>query len=278
MKICASIWSMQKDFYQNKIDTKGFIELAAQWGLDAVELLDYFLKNENEIEEVIELLESKHMPVASFSIENDFAVESSHELESQIKYVKESIDMAVRFKAPMLRVVTGNFKLGLSVDRAIENIISGLKMCVGYAEENGIIMVLENSGPYTGTSMKMRRIIEGVNSPYLKANTDTGNFMLQHEDPVEAVRNLADMISFTHLNDMKRLDTPNGKPVFLTYNYSLCQGTVLGEGEVDFPVILDILRDAGYDGYLSVEYEGVEDCIYDTWKSIAYVRSLLEKQ
>ena len=275
MKVSVSMWSLQSDFYKNKIDTAGFIELSSQWGVDGVELLDFFFKNEAEVNEIIRLLEQKKLLVAAFSIENDFAVESSEELEGQIAYVKESIDMAVRLKTHTLRILSGYEKNDTSFEKGLENIITSLKACVPYAEEKGVIMVLENHGRFSGTSVKMRNIIEQVASEYLKVNVDTGNFLLQCENPVDGVYNLKEMIGFLHIKDLKKLDSPNGNEIFTSSDFQLFKGTSIGKGDVDMLQIINILRTQGYNGYLSVEYEGSGNCITETEESLTFLKALL---
>ena len=39
------------------------------------------------------------------------------------------------------------------------------------------------------------------------------------------------------------------------------RGAIIGHGVVDVPACLRLLKEAGYDGWLSVEFEGMEDCI-----------------
>ena len=41
------------------------------------------------------------------------------------------------------------------------------------------------------------------------------------------------------------------------------KGTIIGEGEVDLKSIVQILKDSNYQGYLSIEYEGLEEDILD---------------
>jgi len=277
MKISVSMWSMQKDFYLNKINALDFINIVSNWGVDGVELLDFFIRDGNELQDVVKLLNEKSLPVSAFSIENDFAVESSDELEAQIAYVKDSIDTAVKLRTPMLRVLSGYKKSSTNYNNGIENVLKGLKSCVSYAKEKGITLVLENSGMFSGTSKKIREIINNVAAENLKVNVDTGNFLLELEDPVDGVRNLTDIISFVHFKDLKKLDKPNGKEIIASADHTLYQGIRAGMGDVDLDQIVKILKTSEYKGYLSIEYEGIDDCIIETRESTEYLRLLLNK-
>lgn len=275
MKICVTMWSLQKAFYQNKIDVFDFIGLAEKWRVDAIELLDFFFKNEGEIEETIRILDEKKLPVAAYSIENDFVVRFPEELGSQIAYVKESIDTAVRLKSPMLRILGGYAKHDIPYEMAMESILKGLKACIPYAEEKGVILVLENQGVYTGTSVKIRDIMKKTRSSFLRANLDTGNFLLELENPESAAINLRDFISYVHFKDLKKLNELDGDYTVSASDFTLYRPVAAGEGDIDLDRIVKTLADTGYSGYISVEYEGLGDGVRETEKSINYLKALL---
>jgi Sugar phosphate isomerases/epimerases len=57
----------------------------------------------------------------------------------------------------------------------------------------------------------------------------------------------------------------------------LCElpGYYYGEGQIDIKAIINFLRVTGYDGYISVEFEGTGDPVYGTLKSIGCIKSIL---
>jgi inosose dehydratase len=38
------------------------------------------------------------------------------------------------------------------------------------------------------------------------------------------------------------------------------RGAIVGQGDIDMPEVIRIIKNSGYDGYISVEFEGMEDC------------------
>jgi len=64
MKTSLSMWSVQKEFFANRIDVKGFLKFAFENKVDAVELLDAFWKTESEIDEVLDILNKNAWPVS----------------------------------------------------------------------------------------------------------------------------------------------------------------------------------------------------------------------
>lgn len=84
------------------------------------------------------------------------------------------------------------------------------------------------------------RILELVDDERLKVNLDTSNPMEAGDDPVELAKLVKTRVVHVHLSDRS----------------ANLQHQVAGEGVVDFVSILHILREAGYDGWLSLEAGG----------------------
>ena len=107
-----------------------------------------------------------------------------------------------------------------------------------------------------GRSDQVRKIIETVNSPALRADLDTGNFLLVNQDPTDAARELARLVALVHLKDFRRARSDETEHVYAGLDGTPFTGAVVGEGQVDLPAIVGLLDKAGYHGWLSLEYEG----------------------
>lgn len=123
----------------------------------------------------------------------------------------------------------------------------------------------------------MAQIIAAVGSPALGATLDTGNFLLVDENPTEAVRKLADKAAMVHFKDFKAVDETVTERVYISKSGKRYQGTVIGQGDVDLPAIVSILAQNGYEGYLSIEFEGPGDPQDSVAASIEYVNNLIKK-
>ena len=55
------------------------------------------------------------------------------------------------------------------------------------------------------------------------------------------------------------------------------RGAIIGHGVVDVPECLRIIKSHGYDGWLSVEFEGMEDCIQGLTYNLANLKEMLNK-
>ena len=120
----------------------------------------------------------------------------------------------------------------------------------------------------TGPEMavKLRGILEKVDTKSAKVNLDPANFvMLCGQDPVEAVHILKDYIVHTHAKDGIKLG--EGK----------YQELPLGTGGVPFMEYLAALRDEGYDGFLTIERECGDTPEQDIRTAYDFLSSALKK-
>ena len=55
------------------------------------------------------------------------------------------------------------------------------------------------------------------------------------------------------------------------------EARTIGKGDVDIPACLRAVRDAGYDGFAALEYEGPEDEKAGVPESLQYLREVMQK-
>lgn len=272
MELSISAWCLQKKLYSGEMNIFDFINFCNINGVKNVELLDCFLSN--NVNDCIKLLDNLDMKVSSYSIGNDFVYNEEQKRKEELQSTLKGIDTAVKLKAKYMRVFSGNVKDNISYNQGREWILSSFKEAAKYAEEKGVIMVLENHGFFAGKSNQVKEIIEYVGSPNLRANTDVGNFLLVEENPLEAVKNLHEYVSFVHFKDFKYVG--DAESVYQSVSGKHYQGTILGQGDVPLKEVVDYLYSKGYNGYLSIEYEGVGDPLTETSNCIKYANSIIK--
>jgi 3-oxoisoapionate decarboxylase len=119
-----------------------------------------------------------------------------------------------------------------------------LREALRAAEDQGVILAIENHGDFNSDAML--RLLDRIGSPNLRVTLDTGNLLAVKDDPVEGARKLAPFVAATHVKDM--VIEPNALTGAPTYS---CTPT--GKGLVNVPAILEHLRAAGYAGLLCIE-------------------------
>lgn len=253
MKLGLSMWSVVSPVRAGKIDLPGFIDFAAQQQAEGVELLDFFWTDRDaEIPMVKKRIRDAGLELAVYSIGNDFFQPDAEERARQVKAMLEAVDVANELEVGLIRVFSGNAKQGYSLEDGLGWIVDGLVQGAQYAERHGVTLALENHGLMAGRSDQVRQIIDTVGFPSLRANLDTGNFLLVNQSPTDAARSLADVVALVHLKDFRKAGPDDVEHVYRGLDGEGYTGTVVGEGQVDLPVIVNILKEAGYDGWLSL--------------------------
>ena len=104
-----------------------------------------------------------------------------------------------------------------------------------------------------------------------------GNFICADENPALAVSRVAPYAIHAHVKDMLVRPEPTGACRAMTRGGNFFCGTVVGEGDVPVKKCIRILKRAGYDGFISLEYEGSEDCLTGIARGLKNVRAMLEE-
>jgi sugar phosphate isomerase/epimerase len=274
------MWSVVQNVRAGQMDLPGFVDFAAQQEIAGIELLDFFWSDEQvEIPKIKRQAAAAGLDIAVYSIGNDFFHPSSEVRTKQLAALKHGVDVANALEVDLMRVFSGNHKEGYALEEGLDWIIEGLSEGADYAQAHGVVLALENHGLMAGRSDQVRHIIDIVDSPALRANLDTGNFLLVGQNPTEAAHGLADVVALVHLKDFARAPEGRTKHVYYGLDKQPYTGTVVGEGQVDLAAILEILREAGYDGWLSLEYEGAADPLtVGVPRSLDAARALLQEQ
>ena len=254
-----------------------FIDYASQIPVDGVELLDiYWTDNrEAEIEEVKETLSANGLKVSAYDITNNFVKETLEERDAEVKKVLEGIEIAKKLETNIVRIFCGDIKENLTFEDGFSWIIEGLKKCAAAAEKAKVYLAIENHGLLAGTSAQVMKIVNEVNSPYVKCTFDTGNFLLVHENPTEAFQEVKKEIVHVHFKDFREKAANESLHGFRSTEGVELIGVVPGDGEVDLEKIVEGLKDINYDGWLSIEYEGFDDAKKANEEAVSRLRKLL---
>jgi len=202
------------------------------------------------------------------SIHQNFVNPDPVELRKQIEHTVKCIEIAYELGVPCIRLNSGRWNTIKSFDdlmeaRGLEPILPGhtedegfkwciesIEACLPKAAECGVILALENHWGLSRTPEGLLRILNAIKSPWLGGLMDTGNFM---EDPYDKLKLIAPKTVYVQAK------TYQGGGEWYTL-------------DLDYPRIARILKDAGYTGYVSLEFEGKENADTAVPKSIALLR------
>lgn len=220
-----------------KLTLSDFVDDCAKFGLEGTELTSYYFPSEPTGEFLRDL--KRHcfrlgLDVSGTAVGNDFCYPAGERRDKEIAGVKRWIEYAEILGAPVIRIFSGNAKSGQSHDDAHKLAVAGIEECCEYAGQHGITLALENHGGLTTSADGILALIRDVKSPWFGVNMDTGNF--RTADPYG---DLAKLAPYSVNVQVKVVIHPEG-----------------GKREPsDFAKLAKILRDAGYRGYVVLEFE-----------------------
>ncbi len=277
MRLGLSMWSYAAAYRRGQISLPGFIQEAKRLGVDGVELLDFFWRDPaEEMPLVRAALEDTGLPVGVYSVANNFVQADPLARAAQLARITVGVDRAVELGAPTVRVFAGDADPAFAPDQCLAWIVEGLTGAARYAQDRGVTLALENHGRLAGRADQVLTILDAVASPALGANPDTGNFLLVHRPPPQAVAALAARAAMCHFKDFHAVPQDYAGFAYESTEGHKFAGTALGEGDVDLPACVSALREAGFGGWLNIEYEGEEDSFSAVSRSVEYTRRLLQ--
>ena len=219
------------------------IQSAAHVGFDGIDLGYYWGENKAaEFAEAKKVADGEGIAIANYIVGNNFGNAAAEDrLQAEIEKVKVALEEAASFGCKALRVFGGGY--GLDWATYSPKIAEALAACVETAEKCNVVMAIEDHGALCKNSAEQLFYINEVNSPFLRATADIGNYWLPGgELPIVGVSSIAEYVEMVHVKDY----------VFINNKHVACPS---GEGLVDFRNCFRALKDSGYDGYLSLEYE-----------------------
>lgn len=221
-----------------KMTLETFIEYCANQGLGATELTGYYFPKDVTTEYLLNIRQLTHrqgLSISGTAIGNDFCLADGAARDKQLDDCRKWIDYAAIMGAPVIRIFAGKVPKGDNEDQAIERCVAGINQSLEYAATKGIFLALENHGGITATPDQMLKIIAGVNnSPWFGVNFDSGNF--RTDDPY---RDLARIAPYAVNAQIKVAVNPDNA----------------GKQPADVPRMIAILKEAGYRGYVTLEFE-----------------------
>ena len=133
---------------------------------------------------------------------------------------------------------------------------------------------IEVHGYFTTNPDRLAEMLDFCDSPYLGLNLDTGNSFIAGQDPVAFARRFKNRISHVHVKDVSESLCAAVRGEETGIAVSQC---ALGDGvnADNIRGCLEVLRDSGYTGVLSMECEGAGGPMIE--KSLAWVQKTLQE-
>ena len=269
MKTCVSTYSFGPYIKSADFGIFGAIDFASENGFDGIEIVDGMHENCSDLElakKVNEYCKEKGIEVASFCTGADFLFGSGGDLDAEVERVCRIVDLAHAYGAKCFRHDVayghGDKREYKFYENAIPRLAEGCRRVSEYAEKLGIITTTENHGYYSQDCQRVAALISAVDYDNFGALVDIGNFMCADETPYKSVAIVAPYAKMVHAKDFyfkSCLDVNPGEGWFRSRGNNYLRGAIIGHGDAGAFQSLSILKKTGYDGYISIEFEGHED-------------------
>ena len=266
-----SVTSYSFGHYQNpdELGILGIIDKAAELGFDGIEYAEGPWAKDaapDLPEQIRERAAKCGIEIVALAVGADFLNGSNGDLDAEIERVKRWVDFAARMGAPKMRHdITRGFtgrKYSIGYDDALPRCAQATRAITEYAAEKGIETMTENHGFYSQDAARVEKLINTVAHENFGALVDLGNFMCADEEPTKSVAIMAPYAIHVHAKDFlwkSGMDIDPGEGWFRTRGMNYLRGAIIGQGVANIYQSVQILKKVGYDGYLTVEFEGAED-------------------
>lgn len=224
---------------KKQLSLEDFIGDCAKMGLEGTELTSYYFPEKFDNAYLRHLKQRcfrQGLDVSGTAVGNDFCHTDSAKRAEQIAYVKQWIDHAAVLGAPVIRIFSGNAQGPEAEARRLA--VSAMEECCEYAGQHGVHLALENHGGLTATAEGHLALVRAVDSPWFGVNLDTGNF-----NSADVYGDLARLAPYSVNVQVKVMVRPNNG----------------AKQPTDFKRLASLLKDAGYRGYIVLEFEEPED-------------------
>lgn len=187
----------------------------------------------------------------------------SSDLVGQIASLKKHIDVAHELGITRFRHDVVEWAWRETDQAEFESVFASIvPICqeiADYAAPLGITTSIENHGFYMNNSERVRRLIFAVDRPNFKTTLDIGNFLCIDELPESAVVQNLPYASVVHLKDFYIRDSKPGDGWLTTLAGNYILGSIVGFGDLPMKRLIGQIKGSGFDGPISIEFEGLED-------------------
>lgn len=261
---------------------------AKELGFEGIEFigLDWhgLCKDKDELQTARELkayCEKIDLPIVAYTVGANFL---SDDIEGEMARLKKCVDIASEMGAPTMRhdVLYELRKKPLYNYRsAIQEIAPRIRELAEYAKKKGVRTCSENHGYIMQDPMRVEELILAVGHENYGWLCDIGNFLCADADPVKAVAIAAPYAFHVHAKDFLVRDGKSRMPhgfQITTNGGNYLRGTVIGHGDVPIGNCINALKKAGYDGWVSIEFEGPEENIDALANGLKNLRAIISER
>jgi sugar phosphate isomerase/epimerase len=238
VKLSCNLYSFNDPLRKGQMTLEEVLEFCSELGFDAVDPTGYYLPGYPKVpsDEYLDELKRKAfllgLDISGTGIRTDLSAVDASQRAADLELVRQWVRVAARMGAPVLRVFAGKeVPAGQAVAPYLDRAVEGLRTCVEYGRQEGVMVVLQNHNELLKTVDQVLYVLNKVPSDWLGLNLDIGS--LRAGDPYQEIARLA---TYARTWQIKENVYRFGK-----------------EEKTDLVRIMTIVQQAGYRGYLPLE-------------------------
>ncbi len=254
-------WSMHRMIFEEGVDPYTFAEKAKNWGFTGLEYVSQLYNKELEAANFSEaamqaFVEKCNAEAAKHGLTNvlimidgqgDLATSDAAARKAAVENHHKWVDAAAAMGCHAIRVNL----VGSNVQEEwVANSVDGLSQLASYAAGKDINVLVENHGGLSSNAKLLASVMDQVSMNNCGTLPDFGNFCIRKEDPADWSSPCAE--KYDIYQGVAEL-MPHAKAVSAKSHEFNAEGK---ETEIDYTRMLKIVKDAGYTGFIGVEYEG----------------------
>ena len=255
-KLSLAQWSFHRAIINKEMSPLDFAQKASELGFEGIEYVSGLYKEELEKEDDGEvamqnLLETLKAKSEKFKVQNvlimvdgegDLASTDEHEQNEAVDKHKKWVDAAQFLGCHSIRV---NLFGTNDPEEWTISAAAGLKKVAAYANTKDVNIIVENHGSLSSNAAMLAKVMTAVNMSNCGTLPDFGNFCILRKDSeciesYDKYKGVQEMMPFAKAVSAKSYDFDEAG----------------NETTIDYKKMLQIVKDAGYKGFIGVEYEG----------------------
>lgn len=268
MKTSVSSYSYHKLLKNDTMDLFQVMDKTKALGFDAIEFTEFKAPEGMTLADFAARLrayaERIGLAISSYTVGANFLQE---DVAAEVARVKGEVDIAAILGVPVMRhdvlyKYPDSYTGVRTFDAVLPIIAPAIREVSEYAATKGIVTMSENHGFIAQDADRLLKLFTAVNCPNYRFLCDIGNFICADEDCAVSVGKMKELIAHVHVKDFfirSGMEPDPGRGWFQTRAGNYVRGTVFGQGNIPTLQCLRIIKKSGYDGYVSLEFEGMEE-------------------
>ena len=255
IKLSLQSLSYRDTFKSGAIDLFGIIDKAYEYRMDGVDLhFAHFASTKRDyLEEIKHATLKRGLHMCYIGISNNFG-KDGQELRDQIETYKKWIDVAARMGIPMVRAFGAWVPEGETEESVWQRLVASTKEVAEYGQSKGVVVGLHNHnhGCMPATGQQVLQLLDEVNNPYYSHILDTGQY---RGSPGASFGERGKEDPAHNFYGSIKASAPRAVHVRAKI-YRIASGK---EAWLDYDRIMPILKGVGFNGWMSVVFEGQDE-------------------